>query len=237
MVRLLLNDRCWWQLLRRHQLARRITGFHAGRHTYACRASTMAEQVQLLDAAWVWRSSIGRYSRVHGRLSECDIGAFCSIAEHAVIGGLGRHPTDQVSTHAAFYASAAHLSPQQPLSEGERFHGAVARTRIGNDVWIAYRTTVLNGVTIGDGAVVATGAVVTKDVPAYAIVAGIPARVVRYRFADEALRASLSASRWWDWPPARLRLIAAAFTQDEPLTLGRWNDVIARAGAIPAGEG
>ena len=128
-----------------------------------------------------------------------------------------------------FYASAAHLSSQRPLAEHEHFTGAVARTRVGNDVWIAYRSTVLNGVTIGDGAVVATGAIVTKDVPPYAIVAGVPAKVISYRFADQALREALVASHWWDWPEAGLRVIAAHFTQGEPLTLDRWKDVLARA--------
>jgi acetyltransferase-like isoleucine patch superfamily enzyme len=229
-----LTDRLWWLCIRRYRLAASVAGFHAGRRTYACPSSTMAEHVQLLNTAWIWRSSIGRFSRVHGRISECDVGAFCSIAEHAVVGGLGRHPTDQVSTHASFYASAAHLAPQRPLSGHEAFHGAVARTRIGNDVWIAYQTTILNGVTIGDGAVVATGAVVTRDVPAYAIVAGVPARVVRWRFEDGNLREALAASRWWEWPEERLRVIAACFDQEQPLTLARWQEVMARAQAQPA---
>lgn len=222
-------DRLWWLLFRRNSMGRRIPGFHAGHRSYTCTASVFGEHVQLLNNAWIWHSTIGRYSRVHGRVSECDIGSFCSIAEHSVIGGLGRHPIDQVSTHAVFYASAAHLSSQRPLAEHEHFTGAVARTRVGNDVWIAYRATVLNGVTIGDGAVVATGAIVTKDVPPYAIVAGVPAKVLRYRFDDQALREALVASRWWDWPEAGLRVIAAHFTQSEPLTLERWKDVLARA--------
>jgi acetyltransferase-like isoleucine patch superfamily enzyme len=228
-----ISDRFWWLFLRRYRMARQVPGFHAGRRTYACRDSTMAEHVQLLNCAWIWRSVIGRYSRVHGRVSECDVGAFCSIAEHAVVGGLGRHPTDQVSSHAAFYASRAHLAPQAPLAASERFHSAVSRTRIGNDVWIAYQATVLNGVTIGDGAVVATGSIVTRDVPPYAIVAGVPAKVIRFRFADEALREALIASRWWEWPEPALRLIAEAFTQDEPLSLVRWQALQARARALP----
>jgi acetyltransferase-like isoleucine patch superfamily enzyme len=229
MLSSILPDRFVWTFLRRHQLAKQTAGFHAGRRTYACPEFKPSEHVMLINTAWVWRSSVGRYSRVHGRLSESDVGAFCSIAEHALIGGLGRHPIDQVSTHAVMYNAPAELHPQRGFSQVERFHGSIARTRIGNDVWIAYRATVLNGVTIGDGAVVATGAVVTKDVPPYAIVAGIPARLIRYRFADEALRQALIDSRWWDWPEAGLKLISDSFDQAQPLTLSRWQDIRQRA--------
>ena len=222
-------ERLRWLLFRRHGVGRQVPGFHAGPRTYACHASVMGEHVQLLNQAWICRSTIGRYSRVHGRISHSEIGAFCSIAELTVVGGLGRHPIDQLSTHSVFYAAASDLAPQRPFSERERFHGAIAPTRIGNDVWIAYRATVLNGVTIADGAVVATGAVVTKDVPAYAIVAGVPAQVIRYRFADPSLREALVASRWWDWSDAGLREIAAHFSQGQELTLDRWHVLFERA--------
>jgi acetyltransferase-like isoleucine patch superfamily enzyme len=75
---------------------------------------------------------------------------------------------------------------------------------VGSDVWTGYATWILGGVTIGDGAVVATGAVVTKDVPPYAIVGGIPARVIKYRHTEEQ-RAALLEIRWWDWTPEEVR--------------------------------
>ena len=70
---------------------------------------------------------------------------------------------------------------------------------IGHDVWIGYGAIIMDGVTIGTGAVVAAAAVVTKDVPPYAIVAGVPARIIRYRFDDDTIRRLLE-SRWWDFP-------------------------------------
>jgi acetyltransferase-like isoleucine patch superfamily enzyme len=76
---------------------------------------------------------------------------------------------------------------------------------IGNDVWIAAGVIVLSGVTIGDGAVVMQGAVVTEDVPPYAIVAGNPACLLRYRFSAEQIEALL-AIKWWDWPPIKTQL-------------------------------
>lgn len=74
---------------------------------------------------------------------------------------------------------------------------------IGNDVWIGYEAVILSGVTIGDGAIIGTRAVVTKDVPPYAIVGGLPARPIRQRFPQETVDALLKM-RWWDWPRERI---------------------------------
>ena len=74
---------------------------------------------------------------------------------------------------------------------------------IGNDVWIGYEAVILAGVTIGDGAIIGIRAVVTKDVPPYAIVGGVPAKPIRKRFHDDTI-AALLALRWWDWPEERI---------------------------------
>ncbi len=74
---------------------------------------------------------------------------------------------------------------------------------IGHDVWVGARANILSGVTIGNGAVVACGAVVTKDVPAYAIVGGNPAQVIRFRFTEDQIK-SLLEINWWDWPEDRI---------------------------------
>ncbi len=74
---------------------------------------------------------------------------------------------------------------------------------IGNDVWIGYEAVILSGVTIGDGAIIGTRTVVTKDVPAYMIVGGVPAKPIRRRFADKTIHALLKL-KWWDWPRERI---------------------------------
>ena len=76
--------------------------------------------------------------------------------------------------------------------------------RIGHDVWIGANALILPEVTIGDGAVIAAGAVVTRDVPPYAIVGGVPARVIRYRFSPEMIDAFLEI-KWWDWPLEKIK--------------------------------
>lgn len=119
------------------------------------------------------------------------IGSFCSIAENVGI-SYGNHPLDLVSTSPAFYSASFGLIDKTWLDPAPFQKGIV----IGHDVWIGRDVTLLTGVTIGVGAVVAAGAVVTKDVPPFAIVGGVPAKVLRYRF-DEPERERILLSRWW----------------------------------------
>ena len=124
------------------------------------------------------------------------VGNYSSITGNFLLGG--QHPTDEVTTHP--------LRIRLGL-EGAGTDGNPAPRgdiRIGSDVWTGYGSWTLGGVTIGDGAIVATGAVVTKDVPPYAIVGGVPARVIRFRHSEEQ-RAALLEIRWWDWPEEEVR--------------------------------
>src|SRR5690606_40549227 len=90
------------------------------------------------------------------------------------------------------------------------------RVSVGSDVWIGAGSIVLDGISIGDGAIIAAGAVVNKDVPPYAIVGGVPARIIRYRF-DEETRAALLEWRWWDLDNSKLQALAPGFMNQ------RWN--------------
>lgn len=164
--------------------------------------------------------TLGAYSYVSPQtvVKRATIGRFTSIGDHCTINPTG-HPTDWLSTSSAFYEPGL-FGPV----DGPRFEGA-GPVSIGSDVWIGAHAAVMGGVSIGDGAVVAFGAVVTSDVPAYAIVGGVPARLIRYRF-PEALVARLVDFAWWrddvlaarangieiDWrqPVAALDLLAAA---------------------------
>jgi acetyltransferase-like isoleucine patch superfamily enzyme len=121
------------------------------------------------------------------------IGSFCSIADGVQIHGETHHANDRAST----YPFRARL---QGLAEPARGKGKVV---IGNDVWIGSRAIILSNLQIGDGAVIGAGAIVTKDVPPYAIVAGNPARLIRYRFDPQTI-AALSAIGWWEWPDEKV---------------------------------
>jgi acetyltransferase-like isoleucine patch superfamily enzyme len=119
------------------------------------------------------------------------VGAFCSIADEVCIFLGGDHRTDWVTTYPfpSFRDSARHV-PGHCRSRGD--------VVIGHDVWIGQRALILSGVTIGNGAVIAAGAVVTRDVPPYSIAGGNPAHVIRPRFSDREI-ALLEQLRWWDW--------------------------------------
>lgn len=140
------------------------------------------------------------------------IGRFCSIAHGAtfILNG-GNHLTDTVSSYpfGIFGEGWEHAMPEAWPNRGG--------ITVGHDVWIGYDATILPGVTVGHGAVVAAKSVVASDVPPYAIVAGNPARVVRFRHS-EADTATLLRLAWWDWPVERItrhaRLIATGSARD-----------------------
>ncbi len=124
------------------------------------------------------------------------IGKFCSIACGAkfLMNG-GNHTLSSFSTYP-FPVFANEWDCDMKSSEAWDNRGDIV---VGNDVWIGYEALITAGVTVGDGAIVGARAVVTKDVPAYAIVGGVPARVIRRRFSNETV-AVLQAVQWWNWP-------------------------------------
>lgn len=138
-------------------------------------------------------------------ITNADIGSFVSIANVVVIGG-GRHPMEWVAMSPVFYEGRD--SVKAKFSIHKREHSK--RVTIGNDVWIGRSAIVLPGVKIGHGAVVGAGAVVTKDVPAYGVVAGNPARLIRYRF-EESIIQRLLKIRWWDYTDDRIHDLGPYF--------------------------
>jgi chloramphenicol O-acetyltransferase type B len=185
-----------WRNIRRPYMKIRLKGFDADRETFFDKNSVAAEFVSLRKGTFVVGSNIGRCSYVaSARVSHTNIGAFCSIGMNVLLGGLGKHPTDLISTHPVFYSNKNQIKLQ--LTETSLLD-ELPLTRIGNDVWIGAGSIVLDGVTIGDGAIIAAGAVVNKDVPPYAIVGGVPAKFIKYRFPPEKI-ARLLQIKWWDW--------------------------------------
>ena len=137
------------------------------------------------------------------------VGRFCSIASRVVVGG-ARHPIEYVSTSPVFLAHKESIKKKF----SRHVYCWEPKTVIGHDVWIGEGVFVKGGVTIGVGAVIGMGSVVTKSVPAYAIYAGNPARLIRYRFS-EAVIAGLLESRWWDYSDEKLAMVAVHFKDPE----------------------
>ena len=156
--------------------ALRDQGFDIGEYSYGA------------PTVWRWDNN-----------TKLTIGKYCSIADGVEIFLGGNHRMDWVTTYPfsaiAQWPEAAGI-PGHPASKGDVI--------IGNDVWIGAKATILSGVTIGDGAVIGARTVVARDVPAYGVVVGNPARLIRKRFPD-AIIDQLLEVRWWDWEPARVR--------------------------------
>ena len=144
-------------------------------------------------------SEIGDYSYLGPgcMVADAKIGKFCAIAAQVRIGA-PNHPLDRPSQHRFTYC------PEYYNADTERDHAffrdrRADRVVIGNDVWIGHAVIVMPGVTVGDGAVLAAGAVVTRDVAPYTIVGGVPAKPIRERF-NRDIAAQLSRIAWWNWP-------------------------------------
>lgn len=142
-------------------------------------------------------------------ITYCEIGSFTSIANGVIIGG-GMHPIQWVSMSPAFYAGRDSINMKYAEHERETLN----KTIVGHDVWIGQNVLVKQGVTIGTGSVVGMGSVVTKDVPAYSIVAGNPAKVIKMRFSDE-VSVQLLDSQWWNLSDEKLKKYAHLFKQPE----------------------
>lgn len=171
-------------------------------------------------------SSIGYASYIGNRsfIKNTRIGRYCCIAAD-VMTVAGNHPTSKfVSVHPAFYSTRKQAGFTY-VNENKfcDFHyidqGSKISVMIGNDVWIGSGVRILEGITIGDGAVVAAGAVVTRDVPPYAIVGGVPAKVIRYRFEEDTIRKLLEL-KWWEKDQQWIKDHADDFENVEKLLAG-----------------
>jgi len=177
-------------------------------------ASKLGKFNVIFQDATISNSILGSHTYVqkNSHIFNCSIGKFCSIAPNVNI-GLGRHPVGWVSTHPAFYSSSQPLATT--FAHADRYD-PFKPILIGNDVWIGHGALVMDGITIGNGAVVAASAVVASDVPPYAIVGGVPAKIIRYRFDEETL-AKLNALEWWNKPDDWLKENYEKFTDPKEL--------------------
>lgn len=173
--------------------------------------------IAALEKRSIWHTEIGKYSygplcRNHPHIES--IGAFCSFAIGADV--VTNHCAEYLTAHPMIYAGAI-WTPVREYSSYKNypwfFDGVQPRRdkikprkriRIGNDVWLGRNVIVTNYANIGNGVIAGAGSVITKDVPDYAVVAGVPARIIRFRYSPEEIE-SLNKIAWWDWTDDEIR--------------------------------
>lgn len=184
----------------RYLIAKLITKLHLP----AVIDSQIAKTARVGSASHIVSSVFGRYTYCgnFNSIINCEVGNFCSIANNVSIGGAS-HPMERVSTSPAFYGGKRNGMPYKLYDASQPL---LIRTTIGSDVWIGEGVIIKAGITIGNGSVIGSGSVVTKDVEPYAIVAGNPAKLIRYRFSEDVI-AKLQKCKWWEFSDDKLKSI------------------------------
>lgn len=163
--------------------------------------------------AKIKKSIIGAYTYISNNtdVENAELGKYCSIADHCRI-GMGGHTLKHLSTCPIFTEKVNGC--KESWIDSDVNPAQTKKTIIGNDVWVGSHALIMGGVNIGNGAVVGAGAVVVKDVPPYAVVGGVPARIIRYRFSDDVIN-RLQSIAWWDLPVSTLKEKIHLFQTDE----------------------
>lgn len=164
------------------------------------------------------KPKVGKYSYgplCNHRLVE-SIGAFCSFAELTDV--VLNHPVHYISTHPFLYQKTDKnfTGDMRWYFEGVKPIGKMYKSKkviIGNDVWLGKNVVITNGANIGNGVIAGAGAIITKDIPDYAIVGGVPAQIIRYRYSQEQID-NLNKIEWWNWPDEKIRECYADFYDD-----------------------
>lgn len=179
----------------------------------------LEDNITIHPRCFLSKVSMGRFSYIAERsyLQRARLGRFCSIGPF-LMSGFGEHPTDFVSTNPVFFSN----SMQCGASFSDRnYFEEQKETIVGHDVWIGARVFIRDGTKIGNGAIIAAGAVVVKDVPDYAIVGGVPAKIIRYRFPREVIE-KLLGLEWWNWTETKLREAQPFFTSEDITPFLKW---------------
>lgn len=188
--------------------AKRINIEHKIPETVEILDSQLNGNIKIGENAYIYKTlmdgniTIGNNTSINGpntdiyaKINQVKIGSFCSIARNVNI-----QEYNHFASHATSYFIKNHIFGEDWTKEIE----SRGNIEIGNDVWIGAQCVILSGVTIGDGAIIAANTVVNKEIPPYAIVAGSPAKVIKYRFSKDIIE-KFEAIKWWDWSLEKIK--------------------------------
>lgn len=190
--------------------------------TFYDRKTVISNKSRIQRFVVLRKCTVGDYSYIgyNTNIYHASIGKFCSISKDVCI-GLPSHPSKFISTSPIFvniYNGTGYSWSKQNM-----FDSTPEKVTINNDVWIGMKSTIMGGVTVGNGAIIAAHSVVTKDVPPYAVVGGVPAKIIKYRFTEDIIE-GLQKSEWWNQPDDVLRENITVFQQE--LNTGNVNSIL-----------
>ncbi|MGE9291393.1 MAG: CatB-related O-acetyltransferase [Puniceicoccales bacterium] len=172
-------------------------------------SSLIPKNTSILPHSIINKCIIGDYSYIGENciIQNTTFGNYCSVANNVIIGP-GQHPIQHFSTSPVFYRknNPTGKFADTGLSNFEEFKPI----QIGHDTWIGCNVVIMDGITIGNGAIIAAGSIVTKSVPDFSIVGGVPAKIIKSRFTEEKV-SQLNSSQWWNYPPEKVASIVRMF--------------------------
>ena len=184
-----------------------MTKNYISKSAYISRSANIASPVSIGKEAEVHdRSELGLYSLLNNYsilYSDTYVGKYCSIGRYCEIGA-DAHPMHFLSTSNLQYSNTLMKGHEDTTFKRKVKFEYNRNTSIGNDVWVGAKSVIKSGVTIGHGAVIAALSFVNKDVPPYAIVGGIPAKIIRFRFSEDVI-AELIELKWWELTPKQMK--------------------------------
>lgn len=201
-----------------------VSNSHLGRNVIVhCNCyvsgSTLEQDIRICSGCTLNDVNVGSFTYIceESRISRTKIGRFSSIG-FQVICGRGIHPTAFISTSPVFFSTEGQcgtsFADRDYFDERKEIH-------LGNDVWIGDRVFIRDGTSIGNGSVVGAGAVVVNNIPDYAVVAGVPAKLIRFRFPEDVIN-DLLEIQWWNWDAEKLRKARGQFVHKDVRSFIEW---------------
>lgn len=200
-----------------------LTNKKVSKFAFVSSTNKISKLVKINRFVKIKNSIVGDYSYIGPNcdITNTTIGKFCSIADNCRI-GTASHTLNNISSSPIFTLKN-NGTGNSWIDKSIYHNNEVKKVIVGNDVWIATRVIIRDGIIIGDGAIIGAGAVVVKDIPPYAVVGGVPAKIIKYRFSQEIIK-KLEDIKWWNSTDKKLKE-NISFFQSEDITIEKLEEL------------